>query len=440
MAKVAGHTSLRRFCALLLVAGVAACDSRRVSPRVEPPLPAGIAAIRAHEPPDGDLSDLEPVARAVGSARVVLLGEAAHGDGAAVAAKARLLRYLHRRLGFDVFAWEAGVYDCARMDEALRAGAPLDEAMATGLFESAAKSEEIRRLFAYARAERDAGRPIEMAGIDPQFSGRARGADYPQWILGFFDAASPAIVDDATRKGIDRAFGRFPKLAHFQPLTPGERAEDRAVFEGLARLLARERPALEAKHGADAVALAERTIAGVIALYGWHEAVHADASTHMAWSDQPELNDVRDAAMAENLLWLARVRRPASKIAVSLASFHAMRAPDALAAPRFGAFVSTGQAVARALGSDVYVIAFTSYAGASGLDRPHPFDTARSGSLEARWHDLGRTALFVELGRAGEARAPAYFLGHTSFEGRWDAVFDAAVFLDRMEAVRQIPR
>src|SRR3569833_2809460 len=79
------------------------------------PLAAWLAAhavrIRTTDPADGNFSDLLPLAHAIGSARIVQLGEPSHGAGTAFAAKARLMKFLHQRLGFGVLIWESGLSD-----------------------------------------------------------------------------------------------------------------------------------------------------------------------------------------------------------------------------------------------------------------------------------------------------------------------------------------
>ena len=67
--------------------------------------------LRSIDPDDEDFADLAPLAAVLSGVRVVQLGEQSHGDGAAFFAKARLIRYLHRELGFTVLAFESGLWD-----------------------------------------------------------------------------------------------------------------------------------------------------------------------------------------------------------------------------------------------------------------------------------------------------------------------------------------
>ncbi|MFN7689431.1 MAG: hypothetical protein ACK5OP_17015, partial [Sphingobacteriales bacterium] len=62
------------------------------------------AEIRSVQLNDTDWTDLAAFAAAVKDKRVVMLGEQTHGDGTTFALKARLVRFLHEQIGFNVLA------------------------------------------------------------------------------------------------------------------------------------------------------------------------------------------------------------------------------------------------------------------------------------------------------------------------------------------------
>ena len=121
--------------------------------------------VRSIAPEDEDFSDLMPLVGWIGSSRVVALGEVTHGDGAMFLAKARLVRFLHQVMGFDVLAWEAGFFDVPLVDAALRADVPLPEAAARGLYRIWWKSVETQPVFAYVRSTQATLHPILTRGL-----------------------------------------------------------------------------------------------------------------------------------------------------------------------------------------------------------------------------------------------------------------------------------
>jgi erythromycin esterase-like protein len=110
-----------------------------------------VVPVRSIAPSDEDFTDLTPIAAAIGDARIVQLGEGTHGDGAAFAAKVRLVKFLHQHHGFDVLLWESGTYDVRSVDDAIRAGADPAAAARLGLISNWAESAEVLPLFEYVR-------------------------------------------------------------------------------------------------------------------------------------------------------------------------------------------------------------------------------------------------------------------------------------------------
>src|SRR5262249_17887740 len=122
---------------------------------------------------DNEVEDLEAFGKAVGDARIVMLGEQTHGDGTTFRAKARLVRFLYEEMGFDVLAFESGLYDMHKVWERIRAGEDARKAARRGLFSMWSNSRQVQPLIDYVGERAQSRRPLELAGFDCQFNGSA---------------------------------------------------------------------------------------------------------------------------------------------------------------------------------------------------------------------------------------------------------------------------
>lgn len=451
---------------------------------------ANAIAIRSIDPADGDFTDLEPLMQAIGSSRVVQLGEPSHGAGSAFAAKVRLIKFLHRRMGFDVVAWESGFYEVRLTQAALRGGEDPVLAAQRGILTVWSNAGEARPLFEYVKASQNTTRPIEMVGLDMNVSAPgvdARlAADLRSWVAALRE---PALRRDLARL-VDRAAAANGRLrAHavgrerkwFEALKAGlagkeidesieiwEREEGRkqrptktdfdeflAATDGLLQAIRGNRTAFEEVHSAAETAFMERAIENLRGrgrrIYNEERAdpLPQSVQTSQSWN-------LRDGLMADNLRWLMQQVHPGRKVIVWAHNAHLMNAYFAAdwrsvhTKSQAGGMKPAGASVTEWLKDDVYTIAVTTYEGeeawANGQRRA-PILPAPEGSFESRLHSLGKPQLFVDLRSArAEKKHPMHTMhslrvsgyGQPSGEYGNDRVpdltraFDAIFYIDRM--------
>jgi erythromycin esterase len=393
-------------------------------------------ALRSIEPADEDFSDLAPLRSVLSGKRIVVLGEASHGDGAAFLAKSRLVRFLHREMGFDVLAFESGFYDCAKAWQRIQAGDDPAAAFRQSVFTIWSGSAQVQSLIDYFAAAARSPRPLELAGFDPQFTGEIS----QRFLLGDLIKVAEAagLQGDAFTARVSGPLanlveGRY-EYGELPP--PAARAELLAAFDELAGRLR------EGKGDVPERGFWLRFTEGTRQL--------ATPSWSTDWK-RPLLEDpknfaVRDRVMGEHLAWLARQRFAGRKIIVWEHNFHAARnvreidVPSAVHTRLFRTYQPMGAVARGELGDQMYTVAVLAYQGSYGKvsSRPTELPKPSAGSLEDLFHRTGLPYAFLDLSRAahlpGWLRGPltARPLKYMEMRARWGRVFDAVLFFDRM--------
>lgn len=415
-------------CLLLLGPGSGAVAS--------PSTPEASWLARAATP---DTASIDAILAAVGNARVVLLGEPTHGDGAVFAFKARLIERLWRDKGFGVVAFESGFYDMGQVDAALDHGVPLGAALERGVFGIWSRAAEARPLFELAAASRASERPLRLAGVDPQVTGTGS----QDALLAEVEARLATTAEGA--EWLASKSGRalallLPRLVDARSQPPPELAP-RDVSR-LRKALVEAADRLAAEPARDA--FLARALENLVVFL---DLEHADPRDSVAAASAQAR---RDRVMAENLRTLLDGRFAGEKIVVWTASRHALYRPEEILStrrtPQYPGGAAMGEELRRELGEAVYALGFVAGGGRWGKvwEPPRTLPAPIPGSLEADWLGTDADLAFLDLRRRrdGDAwlHAPtiARPLGYVEMVAAWPRHFDGLVFVREMTPATRV--
>lgn len=428
------------------------------------------------DPASPTTADLEPLKTTLAGVRVVVLGEATRGDGSTFLAKARLIRFLHERMGFDLLVLDCGFYRCGRAWNAVRAAgdsgaareALLDALSPMRLYTESAQFQPLLDLVV---EQRDADHPLVVAGAGPELGG-----DGATMIAELGGVLRRLGVDPAGVPGFDAAARIVAGLgsgAFTAGQTPMPPPSDRARFdETLDAIRRRLTPLPDPGHRTDptegaeeAPALGPRPSAEELAF--WRQVlVNLETEAHMTWKlgvyrpgdgVPPEITSLVNRQTADNLLWLAEHGDPGHKMVVSARTVFVARHLDRLETgdlevkARLARFTTVGDLLEEALGDRAYLVGFTAFDGRAGTPFQAPYDllVPTAGSFEELMARTGIDAAFVDLRglrslrqRGRRARwltrpliaRPLSFL---ELRGSWPRHLDAFVFLRTMAPSRR---
>jgi len=320
-------------------------DSLRNDPRVAW-LAQHSIPMRSLASDDDDFTDLEPLRETIGDARVVLLGEESHASGTNIRAISRLVRFLHREMGFDVVAFESGLYDMWKVWQLMQAGHDPGDAMRQGLFGTWSYAADFQPLARYLGQQAVGPHPLEVSGVDCALSGTL---SRQQLVSELRELVAREHLGE---EGKNLVPGFWTTLSGFVGGT-GDSLTTRVqqdVLSDLRWLAERLADAGETRSTAEGRTLrlwaqVSRSLAEYMA-YKWIDA-NSDAYT-----------DPRDRQMSRNLAWLAREYFPGRKIIVWAANPHLLRHPYRL-------YQTHEEKVSSGMGQGdrSFVIAATAYSG-----------------------------------------------------------------------------
>jgi len=320
-----------------------------------------------------NFSDLQPLKTAISDARIVMLGEQTHGDGTTFSAKIRLVKFLHQEMGFDVVAFESGLYDCHRVWLDILNGEDPKNAARKGIFRIWSNCRDMRPLFDYiGDALYGYGlNTLEIAGFDCQFSG----IKYRIGDTLYGNNSTTYLVDDLENflnqnnaqilnhddwpplKEILQIFaeewtGRNPDAQNgYVP-----EKNNQAIFFNMLK-------AIQEEVGTFRTPLHPLLQSSAF----WQQVLKSiQENAKSKWYSKPEdYINLRDAQMADNLLWLYRNVYKDRKMIVWASTYHIQRNINEIT-DYYGCYpgwIPMGEIVWQTLGDEIYSIGFTGYQG-----------------------------------------------------------------------------
>jgi len=436
-------------CALSARVGLAAED--RVSW-----LRANVVPLRTLDAAEPDLSDLRPLGPSFDNVEVVLLGEATRGDGSTFEAKARLVRFLHEEKGFDVLAFECGLFDCYRAWQAIRTGRDARTALEGALFPLYVDAQQFQSLLDLLNRYATTDRPLEIAGIDSQLG--------PQSIDALIAGLTEAIADCSSRQQVlpTESLDELWRIARYVAAgsyTSGQEAlPTREVRQRIDQTLDRLSELLACPAGATSFSSSSPG-----ANFWQQVLINLRAAIELTWrlglwdpseSMDAAIHNLRDLQMADNLLWLKRHSHFGRKTIVWSLTLHLARdlgtleTGDRETQRRFSRFDLLGARLAAALEPDPYVVAYTAFEGRKGsvFKLPDALLVPTRGSLEDLMARTNLEVAFLDLQRLASLKGGAWLtrpliarpIAFKELRGVWPRHLDAIFYIRTLEPARRV--
>lgn len=350
--------------------------------------------------------DLQPLRKMIGKARVVSLGEPAHGLHEPLVFRNRLFRFLVEECGFTTIVLEAGLAE-ARLAADFVAGGQATAHAAAGkltIGRPAAETIELLQWMREYNAKPEHKRKVTFFGMDMQLKG------FPKDTTPSHAALEEALaylnqVDSSSATGMASALAPYwnrLSVANYPLLSAHEHDRLSARLDDLIALFERQRLKYIDISSKERYEWAYRNAVVARQTDRLARVLIVDPSGKILPEAWIAMN-TRDAAMAENVLWILNQQIDGGKVLIYSHNGHAENA--AMTGGVWDGFAqapnSTGQYLRSILGKDLFIIG-TSFA--------HALASAQPGSLDKTLLKVGKSRFLLDLRSAAGHPAVAAWL------------------------------
>ncbi|MFY8045364.1 MAG: erythromycin esterase family protein [Chitinophagaceae bacterium] len=369
--------------------------------------------------------DLDHLAEAIGKSRIVMLGGMDNNDGETIRAKARIVRYLHQRLGFSVLAMPSDFYGTNMLWDTRHHG---DSAL-IAVPESITATTEFGPLKNYIAENSLDGQQLEITGYDIESSFKPG--------LVHFSLKINTLFKDLGYKTNDTAYTNYVNtlLAATDPEAV-KKMED-TTFGYLKYFTKQIIEDIDKNQKADRFGFWSQTLRNYL------------GNAYMNWQLRDNIGTpnttIRDRQKAANLLWIADQKYASRKIIVWADNQNISRNNETIELvvnrpQRKVKTVNMATELSRVYGADIFTIGFTSLEGKIfdkniAADSIEIKETGRNDWFTNTLNSEGFVYAFTDFRTIGaHENTDSYFTMrawnyHTEMKGDWFRVFDGMFYL-----------
>lgn len=360
---------------------------------------------------------------------VVFLGEQAHGEGNVTLAKTRLIEYLVNVLGFNIIAFESGFYDTFIAGIMIKnSQGPGDIYFNSSLYAIWTNTVEFDRMKEILTGKIRSSK-VKLYGIDCQPMALAHNTYLKYLEKGLIETgfSLDSSSEDLLKKYL---WGTGESKEKYFANT----SDSVEVFQLLDELLSESIKFTSNENG-----FWPQTI------INFQTNLNIQIGTLQSWPIYA-IDNLRDAQMAHNLLWIIKNKKPGDKVIVWSASMHNARNIGSIQETDDSTFyqnyIPMGQIVYDSIGPRMYSLAFSSSGGQFQtpfmMQEPVEITSKKENSIESFL-----SGMQIQYGIVNFRTTPMDKIfwsemysnphGHKNVKAVWPLVHDGIFYIDKIE-------